>query len=445
MNLNRANALPSGRDTIFALASGAGRAAIAVIRISGPSAAAGLAALTGKRAFGARQATLRALSDPQSGERLDRGLVLWFPHPKSFTGEDMGELHVTGGRAVTAGLLRALARLPGFRPAEPGEFAWRAFLNGKLDLAEVEGLADLVDAETAAQRRQALRIAGGELSRRVEAIRAQVIDAMSELEAQIDFSDVEDAEAFSLKSAREKIAAAAAEIRLTLTGAIGAARLREGFEVAVTGPPNVGKSSLVNSLAKREIAIVSPLPGTTRDAIEVFVEVDGLPITLIDTAGLRETQDPIEKEGVARARRRAAEADLALWLQEAGGAASETPPKGALVVLTKADLGAALDPAALAVSAKTGAGLDALLALLAAAARQRFQGAEASLVAHERHRAALVDTLAALERALEQGQSEIELIAEDLRLAERALSRIAGRVDVEEVLSGIFARLCVGK
>jgi tRNA modification GTPase len=437
----------ASRDTIFAAASGAGRAAIAILRLSGPGCDAALAALAPGDDFADRVATLARLRDPASGETLDRALVLRFVAPRSFTGEDMAELQVTGGRAVIAGLIAALARLPGLRPAEPGEFAWRAFENGKLDLAEVEGLADLVDAETAAQRRQALRVAGGALSRDAEAIRFKLVEAMALIEAQIDFSDVEDADALSLDSARALTAEAAQRTRAALAGAAAAARLREGFCVVIAGPPNVGKSTLMNALARREVSIVSAIPGTTRDLVEAALELRGFPVTLIDTAGLRDSDDPIEREGVARARRRAERADLTLWLSDAG--APVAPEAGGLgptlAVLTKADLAPAAAPGGMRISALTGQGIEQLLDAIADVAAEHMTGPAPALITLERHRVAYADALAALERALDPAESALELVAEDLRLAARALERIAGRIDVEDVLGDIFSRLCVGK
>lgn len=438
------------RDTIFAPASGGGRAAIAIVRISGPACAKALEALAPGAHFADRAATLRALRDPAGGETLDRALVVRFVAPRSFTGEEMAELHVTGGRAVVADVLRALAKIPGLRPAQPGEFAWRAFENGKLDLSEVEGLADLVEAETAAQRRQALRIAGGALSRESEGVRAKLVEAMAVLEAQIDFSDVEDADALSLDTARALAAEAARRVRDALAGAEAGARLREGFNVVIAGPPNVGKSTLMNALARRDVSIVSAIPGTTRDLVEVPLDLRGYPVTLIDTAGIRETDDPIEREGVARARRRAQEADLTLWLSDAAEPIAPPPLGGsALVVLTKVDQRAAPSAAqpldAIRISAVTGAGIDALLDAVADIAQERMTGPAPALITLERHRAAFTDALQALERALDPAAEELELVAEDLRLAARALERIAGRIDVEEVLGDIFSRLCVGK
>ena len=439
--------LPASRDTIFAPASGAGRAAIAVIRISGPRCAAALAALAPGKAFPDRVATLATLRDPASGETLDRALVIRFVAPRSFTGEEMAELQATGGRATIAGIVVALARLPGLRPAEAGEFAWRAFENGKLDLSEVEGLADLVDAETEAQRRQALRIAGGALSRDAEAIRASLASAMALIEAQIDFSDVEDSDALSLEQARAIVATALTRTRAALAGASAGERLREGFTVVIAGPPNVGKSTLMNALARREVSIVSALPGTTRDLVEASLDLRGFPVTLVDTAGLRESDDPIEREGVARARRRAERADLTLWLTDstALGAPAFDGAGPAIAIATKADLGGGARAGAMAISALTGQGIEQLLDAIANVAAEQMTGPAPALITLERHRAAYADALAALERALDPAQGELELVAEDLRLAARALERIAGRIDVEDVLGEIFKRLCVGK
>ena len=326
-------------DTIFAPASGAGRAAIAVLRISGPRCSEALKTIAPGADFPDRRAVLRMLSHPHSREPLDRALITRFQAPRSFTGEEMAEVSVTGGRAVTTAVVRALALIPGLRPAEPGEFAWRAFMNGKIDLSEVEGIADLVEAETEAQRRQAQRIAGGALSRECEAIRRSLLEAMAAVETQIDFTDVEDASDFTLESVRVAARAALERIDGALATADSAQRLREGFTVVIAGPPNVGKSTLMNALAGRDVAITSPIAGTTRDLIEVFLDLSGYPVILVDTAGIRESQDPIEQEGVARARRRAESADLTLWLNDGGD--GEPPPSLAspmLVVRTKIDL-----------------------------------------------------------------------------------------------------------
>jgi len=288
------------RDTIFAPATGVGRAAVSIIRLSGPSCNRIVEALTGAPPPAERVAALRMLRDP-AGEALDRALVIRFRAPRSYTGEDMAELHVTGGRAVLAGVVEALTRMQGVRPAEPGEFALRAFENGKLDLSQVEGLADLVDAQTQAQRRQALRIAGGALTREADAIRALIVEAMAHVEAQIDFSDQEDVDPAGLGHARRLVETAAARISRGLASARSGERLRDGFNVVIAGPPNVGKSTLMNAIARRDVSIVSAIPGTTRDAIEVALELRGYPVNLVDTAGIRPTEDPIESEGIARA------------------------------------------------------------------------------------------------------------------------------------------------
>jgi tRNA modification GTPase len=435
------------RDTIFAPASGVGRAAIAIIRVSGPRVAAVLGALAPGIAFPERRAVIVVLRHPQTGGALDRALVLRFAASRSFTGEDMAELQVTGGRAVTAAVFEALAEIHGLRVAEPGEFAWRAFLNGKMDLAEIEGLGDLVDAETEAQRRQALRIAGGALSRECAEIRAHILEAMALVETQIDFSDVEDSSGLDLLGVRKSAEAAARRLDRALATANAGKRLREGFVVVIAGPVNAGKSSLMNVLADREVAIASPIPGTTRDLIEVFLDLRGFPVTLVDTAGIRESADPIEREGVERARKRAAAADLVLWLDDT----DRSQPQGigdapTIRVRSKIDLApSALVGKAIAISVKTGEGIDHLLDAIADMAEERMAGPESALLTAERHRAAFAEARAALEPALRLEEPEAELLAEDLRRAARALERVVGRIGVEEVLGEIFSRLCVGK
>jgi tRNA modification GTPase len=436
-------------DTIFALASGAGRAAIAVLRLSGPGCPEALEAIAPGAEFPDRRAVLRTLRHPQSREPLDRALITRFQAPRSFTGEEMAEISVTGGRAVTSAIVRALALVPGLRPAEPGEFAWRAFMNGKIDLSEVEGIADLVEAETEAQRRQAQRIAGGALSRECEAIRRSLLEAMAAVETQIDFTDAEDASDFTLESVRSAADAALERIDRALATADSAQRLREGFTVVIAGPPNVGKSTLMNALAGRDVAITSPIPGTTRDLIEVFLDLRGYPVILVDTAGIRDAHDPIEQEGVARARRRAGSADLTLWLDDGGDSAGPRLELPTLLVRTKADLKEADAPAAgaeeLALSAKTGAGIDRLLDAIADLAEERMSSHEPALLTLERHRRGFQDARQALAAALSPEAAEPELIAEDLRRAALAMDRIVGRIGVEDVLGEIFARLCVGK
>src|SRR5277367_6146488 len=325
-------------DTIFAPTSGAGRAAIAVLRISGPECSAVLRMIAPGADFPDRRAVLRTLRHPQSREPLDRALITHFQAPRSFTGEEMAEVSVTGGRAVASACVKALALIPGLRLAEPGEFAWRAFMNGKIDLSEVDGLADLVEAETEAQRRQAQRIAGGALSRECEAIRTSLLEAMAAVETQIDFTDVEDTSDFTLETVKDAARGATERIDRALATADAAGRLREGFTIVIAGPPNVGKSTLMNALAGRDVAITSPIAGTTRDLIEVFLDLRGYPVTLVDTAGIRDSADPIEQEGVARARRRAESADLTLWLDDGLGGQTPGPGSPILSVRTKIDL-----------------------------------------------------------------------------------------------------------
>jgi len=431
-------------DTIFAVASGAGRAAVAVIRISGPIALETLAAFTGLRPK-PRIAHYVRYRHPETLETIDRGLALWFPAPASATGEDCAEFHLHGGRAVLAAILASLGRRPGLRAAEPGEFARRAFLNGKMDLSQVEALADLIDAQTAFQRRQALRIAGGELRRQVESWRTAIIEAMALLAAELDFSDEGDVGAFSPAALRAALAPVIAQMEAALRIAPASERLREGFVALILGPPNAGKSSLLNYLARREAAIVSEIPGTTRDLIEVDLDLGGAPVTLIDTAGLRESGDAIERLGVARAKARAGEADLLLWLSEGGAVAppADLGEADILRIATKCDATPAVG-GVLALSARTGAGVDSLCEEVARRALRSLGDGGAALVIRERHRLAVTEALAALSVSLHAGKP-LELVAEDLRIAARALGRITGAVDVEQVLDVIFSRLCIGK
>lgn len=439
-------------DTIFAVASGFGRAGIAVIRLSGPSCRTTLQALCAGPLPEPRRASLRRLRDPNSGDTLDQALVLWLPAPGSFTGEDQAELHIHGGAAVRSAVLRALAAMPGLRSAEPGEFTRRAFVSGRMDLSAVEGLADLIDAETEAQRRQALRQLEGALAERVEAWREELLDAAALLEAGLDFTDEDDVGGETAAEALAIMRRVQSEIRPELARAGQGERLRDGFVTVIAGPPNAGKSTLLNALARRDVAIVSPIAGTTRDALEVRCEIGGLPVTFVDTAGLRSTEDPVELQGIGRTRQHAARADLVLWLVDPTAPHSPRPDLGAdpgrvLQVRTKLDLAPDRDKrsTALAVSAVTGEGLEGLLQTVRDAAEASL-GLGDGLLTRERHRQALTEVAEALARAelvVERGRDE--LAAEDLRLALRALGRITGRVDVEEVLDRVFAQFCIGK
>jgi tRNA modification GTPase len=557
--------MPPTPDTIFALSSGRPPAAIAVIRISGPRAGEALKALTGKIPS-PRQAAFARIRNPQTAEIIDEALVLWFPGPASETGEDVAELQLHGGRAVIAAVLAALGQIDGLRPAEAGEFTRRAFENGKLDLTAVEGLADLVMAETQGQRRQAFRQMKGLLGGRAETWRQRLIQALALTEAAIDFSDEADVPQDVLKPALTIARELHAEIAEALADGGRGERLRDGLVVAIAGPPNAGKSTLLNLLARREAAIVSPFAGTTRDVIEVHLDLAGLPVTLLDTAGIRATDDPVEQEGVRRARERAAAADLVLWVEDAGeetsgngeahdagitpvipetaqragirnpdarsavGSGFRVPPnqvgysrpgqiqKPILVkpeigwrprnnelstqprsekpdlpsapmvwrVRNKIDLLAhgknehkaiqlgknepSIQPnkalrtmvnkrltdnnelpftkndLEFSISAVTGVGFAELLAALSHYAETYLAGAESALVTRERHRRALQDTEQALGRALSKRLAGHEdLIAEELRIAARALGRLTGRIDVEDILDVIFRDFCIGK
>ena len=495
----------SSPDTIFALSSGRGPAAIAVIRISGARAGDALKAL-GVKIPEPRKAGLARVRNPDplaDNEIIDEALALWFPAPHSETGEDVAELQLHGGRAVIAAVLAALGRIEGLRPAEAGEFTRRAFENGKLDLTAVEGLADLVMAETQGQRRQAFRQMKGLLGGRAESWRQRLIQALALVEARIDFSDEADVPDNLLAPALIIARELETEIATALADGGRGERLREGLVVAIAGPPNAGKSTLLNLLAKREAAIVSPYAGTTRDVIEVHLDLAGWPVTLLDTAGIRDTEDPVELEGVRRARARAVAADLVLWVvdsrdspnsgtdttaneAESTGKAESRPPTW--LIRNKIDLiegktqrsepglldiaisEAVFDPnkplknmvknelthkteseptkteLIFNLSAVTGEGFDQLLAQLARHAEGFLAGAEQAVVTRGRHRRALEEVLAALRRA--QGgdvASHEDLLAEELRIAARALGRLTGRVDVEDILDVIFRDFCIGK
>ena len=438
-------------QTIFALSSGRLASAIALVRVSGLQAGKIVTALAGKLPS-PRMATRALLRDV--GQRpIDDAVVLWFPGPASATGEDVAEFHVHGGRAVLAALFAALSGFEDVRAAEPGEFTRRAFENGKLDLTEAEGLDDLIHADTDRQRRQALRQLKGLLGDRARDWRARIIEASALIEAGIDFSDEGDVPAELIAPALAKVKALLAEIEEVLAGQGRSERLRDGLVVAIAGPPNVGKSTLMNQLARREVAIVSPHAGTTRDVIEVQLDLDGYPVTVIDTAGIRETDDPVEQEGVRRARARAADADLVLWLADLSPVAVQHDgPAPVWMVRNKIDLEAASRPLADAsgqgvfqISASRGDGLSELIAALVGFAQNYFGGSEGGLIGRTRQRKLLQETAASLRRCVQVvGQGE-ELAAEELRVAAHSLGRLLGRVDVEDILDVIFREFCVGK
>jgi tRNA modification GTPase len=434
-------------QTIFALSSGRPPSAISIVRISGPQAGTALTSLAGRIPTPRKAA--RVLLRDANQQPIDDALVLWFPGPASATGEDVAEFHVHGGRAVLAALFAALSTIENMRAAEPGEFTRRGFENGKLDLTEAEALDDLIHADTDRQRRQALRQLKGLLGDKARDWRAQIIEATALIEAGIDFSDEGDVPAELIAPALEKIKVLLGEIEEVLAAQGQSERLRDGLVVAISGPPNVGKSTLMNQLARREVAIVSPHAGTTRDIIEVQLDLDGYPVTLIDTAGIRETSDPVEQEGVRRARTRASEADLVLWLADAQH--GESWNEGAVpswTVRTKIDLdaiGAARGDFDFEISASRGDGLKELIAALVGFAQNYFGSGEGGLIGRERQRKLLQQTVDLLHRSITEAYRGEEFAAEDLRGAARSLGRLLGRVDVEDVLDAIFRDFCIGK
>ena len=419
-------------DTIFALSSGALPAGVAVVRVSGADAFAAMAALAGP-VPGPRIAALRALRDGST--LIDRALVLAFPGPASATGEDVAEFHVHGGPAVVAALLDSLGRVPGLRPAQPGEFTRRAFDNRRIDLSQAEGLADLVAAETESQRRAALAQSSGAARKQVEDWRAAILDLRADAEAGLDFAEAEDDVAPDPKAAAT-LARLIGELQSAVADAPRGTALRNGLTIVVSGPPNTGKSSLVNALSRREAAIVSPHAGTTRDAIEVRLDLGGVLVTLVDTAGLREATDPVEAEGIARARARAEAADLVLSLWCEG----EAPATG-IPVRTKIDC-STWNSDGLAVSNRTGEGIDRLTVWLTDWARRAVRPDEPPILGRQRHRAACI---AALEDLHQASAADPVLRAESLRAAAAALGTITGAVGVADVLDRVFARFCIGK
>ena len=459
----------SDQPTIFALSSGRGRAGVAVIRISGPSARLALDRMASP-CPPSRRAAFRRIVHPETRELLDAALVLFFAGPSSETGEDIAELQVHGSPAVVTGVLKALSTLPGCRLAEPGEFARRSFLNGKIDLTAAEGLADLIDAETDAQRRQALAQAGGALARLYNGWRQTILEARAFAEAAIDFSDEPDVAADAIARAQQIAAPLLADVQRHLAGTHRGEIVRDGFKVVLAGPPNAGKSSLLNALARREVAIVSSEPGTTRDVLEVHLDLGGYAVIVADTAGLRDSGGPIEIEGMRRARERASRSDLVVWIADVTQPEPPPPdlspgPDGWLMVLNKIDL---LEPSKIQgretiddlapmllpsgaarpvrISARTGDGIPDLLDRITSALSTHVQSDTASIApTQERHRMALSICTEALTRSIAADNSAAELVAEDLRLAADALGRLTGRIDAEEILGSIFGRFCIGK
>lgn len=447
--------------TIVALASGRGRAGVAVIRISGPAAGSLLEQMAGV-VPAPRVAARAALRDPRSGQVLDDGLILWFPAPASYTGEDVAELHVHGGAAVVSVVLSALCARQGVRIAEPGEFTRRAFLNGKLDLVQAEAVADLVDAETEEQRRQAVGQLEGRLSVVYDSWRVRLRDALAHLEAVIDFPDEELPEDL-ISSIRQDLGELLGELTAHLEDGRRGERLRDGLYVVIAGAPNVGKSSLLNALARRDAAIVSERAGTTRDVVEVRLDLGGLPVIVADTAGLREGRDEIESEGIRRALARAEMADLRIVMVEASPAIKPDSQirslldEDAMVVVNKIDLHEVApgtrveDRQVWPISVTAGTGLDSFLDALEKRVERRMGRDESPVITRERHRSSIEETAACLRRFMagsengEMTNARLELVAEDLRLAARTLGRITGKIGVEELLDVVFRDFCIGK
>lgn len=425
-------------DTVFALATAQGRAGVAVIRVSGPEAVAAVAHLCD---VVPRRRGVRMLRD-EAGEMLDEALVLRFPEGQSFTGEEVVELQLHGSPAVVNAVLRCLGDMPELRQAEAGEFTRRALENGRLDLAEVEGLADLIDAETESQRKQALRVFSGGLGVLAESWRTKLIRAAALLEATIDFAD-EEVPVDVSPEVNTLLAEVSAEMRREAEGVRIAERVRQGFEVAITGAPNVGKSTLLNRLAGRDVAITSEVAGTTRDVIEVQMELDGLPVTLLDTAGVRDTDDIVEGLGVERAKERASQADYRIHLVMDASKANVVEGPDDLVVLAKSDINEANG---LAISGMTGEGIDALISSITERLQEKV--GNIGIAMRERHRVAMMRAIGYLDdanSALAAPDAMADLVAEDLRSAIRAVDSIVGRVDVEQVLGEIFSSFCIGK
>jgi tRNA modification GTPase len=437
-----------GIDTIFALSSGGLPSGVAVVRISGPACRETLAGLVGTVPQ-PRIATLRSIRD-RNGSFLDQALVLFFPAPASFTGEDTAELHVHGGRATVRAVLHALSEFPGLRSAEAGEFSRRAFHNGKLDLVEIEGLADIVSAQTEMQRRLALEHAAGGVSKLYDDWTRRLTHARAMIEAELDFADEEDVPGAIGQSIRADLHAVAGEMSHHLHGARTGEIIRDGLTVVIAGPPNVGKSSLINYLARRDVAIVTDIPGTTRDIVSVDLDLDGFAVRVMDTAGIRETEELVELEGIRRARTAMANADLVLQLEDGVVASEGCTPSGEapiIRVVTKADLrvGTETSGDAIAISTLTGAGMAELLDRIRGHLPQVSEASALAVPSRERHNEALRAALRCIDDALSLPPDGLELQAESLRQAANAIGRITGRVDVENLLDVIFSEFCIGK
>lgn len=444
----------SSEDPIFALSSGLVPSGVAIMRLSGEGVFEAVRALIGGELPAARMASLKVLKDPKDGRTLDQALVLIFPKPESFSGEDVVELHTHGSRAVIAALSSVLIHL-GLRPAEAGEFTKRAFLNDRMDLVEADGLADLIHADTEMQRRLALGQMRGELTKIYDGWRDRLVKALALIEAEIDFSDEELPDGL-FNQVEPVLREVRAEIRTHLQDGHKGERIRDGLQIAVIGEPNVGKSSLINSLAKRDVAIVSDTAGTTRDVLEVQLDLKGYPVTLADTAGIRQSNDEIEQEGVRRAKLRAEEADLKILLVDSGSRSdvvlgSELVDRRTMVLWNKSDINPNMSVqmenciGSWEISAKTGLGIEGWLEDLYQWVHENFNMRADAFITRERYRVALENVVDSLDRAFDMKDVEHILAAEDVRLAVRYLGSITGRVDVEGLLDIVFSEFCIGK
>jgi tRNA modification GTPase len=437
-------------DTIVALASGGlAKSAVAVIRMSGPRVRFVFETVA-KRIPPARMMHLTNLISCD-GDLLDQALVVFFPSPHSFSGEDCAEFHIHGGKAVIARVMSALLDFDNVRLAHPGEFTQRAFHNGKLNLAQVEGLADLIDAETQAQSQQALRQLEGALGEKVKIWRQSLISALTYLEAHLDFSDEGDVPQNVYEDIRSEISRLCIDLQMHVSTSHFNEKIREGFVVTLLGPPNAGKSSLINALAKRDVAIVSPYAGTTRDALEVYCDLEGLPVTFIDTAGLRKTDDPVELMGVAKSRLKASQADIQIWLSPADDPTlpdEACDPNKLMIFESKSDLNHdyhSSDETPLKFTIHDAKSIDSFAKLITNRLKN-FAAPEVGLLTRERHRIACKECLDILQRFQSNlGDQYDELCAEDLRLAMRKLGSLIGIVDVEDVLDQLFSSFCIGK
>ena len=429
-------------STIYALSSGALPSGVAVLRISGSGGKRVLDEIVSSPVK-AKHAQLSVLIDPSSGEKLDQALVLYFPAPSSFTGEDVVELHCHGGVASVAAVLRTLSELQGFRAAEPGEFSRRAFENGKLDLTQLEGLSDIIAANTEEQRKQALRQTNGALRDLYDDWRTRLIRARALIEAELDFADEDDVPGSVSDQVWQEVEVLAGSIRKHLDDQNRGEIVRRGLRIALMGKPNAGKSSLLNALAKREIAIVTPQAGTTRDVLEASLDLEGHFITLFDTAGIRQSDNLVEQEGIKRARVTGETADMVLWLHAADDDSDPEPIVDSKIVISKSDLGRSMAAEELHITTQEEDGLSTLLEWLRQEIKNRTSGGEDVLLTRQRHREALQNTISNLDASL--AGTEIEIRSENLRLAADHLGRLTGRIDVEDLLDVIFSEFCVGK